>query len=62
MSYRVLNRVTLDFEYPIGRCDTAIDDLGGCQGIYFSVVGRSTLLLSDWGNDRPFGPTDVPNL
>ena len=32
VSYRGLNKVTNPFEYPIGRCDSAIKDLGDASG------------------------------
>eukprot|EP00978_Attheya_sp_CCMP212_P015878 scaffold41044_cov68-Attheya_sp.AAC.3 len=32
VSYRKLNTVTLPFEYPIPRCDDAIEDLGDGAG------------------------------
>ena len=39
VSYRGLNRVTNPFEYPIGRCDDAIEDVGdGTQYVYFVSV------------------------
>ena len=39
ISYRGLNRVTNPFEYPIGRCDDSIEDVGdGTQYVYFISV------------------------
>ena len=36
VSYRGLNRVTNPFEYPISRCDVAIEDIGDGTGkLYF---------------------------
>ena len=38
-SYRALNKVTLPFQYPIGRCDDAIESLGNGAGrLYFSIL------------------------
>jgi hypothetical protein len=43
ISYRKLNSVTLTFEYPIPRCEDAIDDFGDSAGkLYFiSLDARS---------------------
>ena len=43
ISYRKLNAITLPFEYPIPRCDDAIDDFGEGHGrLYFiSLDARS---------------------
>ena len=42
VSYRGLNRVTNPFEYPIGRYNDDIDDVGdGTQYIYFMSVDSS---------------------
>ena len=39
VSYRGLNRVTNPFEYPIGRCDDSIEDVGdGTQYAWFMSV------------------------
>ncbi len=37
VSYRKLNSVTLPFEYPIPRCEDAIDDFGGSAGKLFFI-------------------------
>lgn len=37
VSYRGLNKVTQLFEYPIGRCDTAIEDLGDTSSIFYFI-------------------------
>ena len=37
VSYHGLNKVTNPFEYPIGRCDSAIEDLGDASGIIFFI-------------------------
>ena len=39
VSYRGLNKVTKPFEYPIGRCDDAIDDVGN---------GTGCIIISMW--------------
>ena len=33
VSYRALNKVTALFEYPIGRCNDAIENLGDGAGV-----------------------------
>ena len=39
VSYRALNKITRPFEYPIGRCDDAVEDLGdGAGRIYFITI------------------------
>jgi hypothetical protein len=42
VSYRKLTAVTLAFEFPIARCDDAMDDFG--DG--FGVFGSSVLMLA----------------
>ena len=43
VSYRRLNQVTLPFEYPIPRCDDAIDDFGDSNGrLYFISLDNKT--------------------
>ena len=39
MSYRALNKITCPFEYPIGRCDDAVENLGDGAGrlLFFSI-------------------------
>ena len=37
VSYRGLNKVTNPFEYPIGRCDNAIEDLGDASGTLYCI-------------------------
>ena len=37
VSYRGLNKVTNPFEYPIGRCDAAIEDLGDGSGFLYFI-------------------------
>ena len=37
VSYRDLNKVTNPFEYPIGQCNSAIEDLGDASGILFFI-------------------------
>ena len=37
VSYRALNQVTLPFEYPIPRCDDAIDNFGDSVGHLFFI-------------------------
>ena len=37
ISYRGLNRVTNPFEYPIGRCDDAIEDVGDGTGYIYYI-------------------------
>ena len=37
VSYRGLNRVTNPFEYPIGRCDVAIEDVGDGTGDFWFI-------------------------
>ena len=54
-SYRALNKVTLPFQYPIGRCDDAIEDLGGGTGIlYFIIVDcvQKYHQIRVWARDR----------
>ena len=42
VSYRGLNGVTWSFEYPIGRCDSAIEDLGDAAGpLYFICLDKA---------------------
>ena len=42
VSYRGLNMVTQPFEYPIGRCDAAIEDLGDSAGtLYFICLDKA---------------------
>lgn len=42
VSYRGLNRVTNPFEYPIGRCDSAIEDFGDNAGkLYFICLDKA---------------------
>ncbi len=38
VSYRRLNQVTLPFEYPIPRCDDAIDNFGDSAGRLFFIA------------------------
>ena len=39
VNYRELNKVTSPFEYPIGRCDDAIDNPGdGAGKLYFISI------------------------
>jgi hypothetical protein len=43
VSYRALNQVTLPFEYPIPRCDDAIDNFGDSAGrLYFISLDNKT--------------------
>ena len=43
ISYRQLNQVTLPFEYPIPRCDDAIDNFGDSNGrLYFISLNNNT--------------------
>jgi hypothetical protein len=43
VSYRRLNQVTLPFEYPIPRCDDAIDNFGDSAGrLYFIALDNKT--------------------
>jgi hypothetical protein len=43
VSYRRLNQVTLPFEYPIPRCDDAIDNFGDSNGLlYFIALDNMT--------------------
>jgi hypothetical protein len=43
VSYRRLNQVTLPFEYPIPRCDDAIDNFGDSNGrLYFIALDNKT--------------------
>jgi hypothetical protein len=43
VSYRKLNQVTLPFEYPIPRCDDAIDNFGDSAGrLYFIALDNKT--------------------
>ena len=37
MSYRALNKVTAPFQYPIGRCDDAIEHLGDGAGVLLFI-------------------------
>ena len=37
ISYRGLNKVTNLFEYPIGRCDSAIEYLGDASGTLYCI-------------------------
>ena len=37
ISYRALNRITNPFEYPIGRCDSAIEDIGDGSGFLWFI-------------------------
>ena len=37
VSYRKLNSVTHPFEYPIPRCDNAIEDFGNAHGTLFMM-------------------------
>ena len=37
VSYRALNRITIPFEYPIGRCDDAVEDFGDSAGTLFFI-------------------------
>ena len=42
VSYRGLNGITKPFEYPIGRCDAAIEDLGDSAGtLYFICLDKA---------------------
>ena len=42
VSYQQLNWVTNLFEYPIGRCDTAIEDLGYSDGeVFFLCLDKT---------------------
>ena len=42
-SYRRLNQVTLPFEYPIPRCDDAINDFGDSNSrLYFISLDNKT--------------------
>ena len=65
VSYRGLNKVTNPFEYPIGRCDAAIEDVGDGHGrVYFisldAAQGYHQIKVRD--KDKPklafFGPDD----
>ena len=39
VSYRALNKIINPFEYPIGRCDDAVENLGdGAGRLYFITV------------------------
>ena len=43
MSYRSLNKITRPFQYSIGRCDDAIDDVGDGTGyIYYIDVDSAS--------------------
>jgi hypothetical protein len=43
VSYRALNQVTMPFEYPIPRCDDAIDNFGDSAGrLYFISLDNKT--------------------
>ena len=37
VSYRALNKITRPFQYPIGRCDDAIENLGDGAGMLFFI-------------------------
>ena len=37
VSYRGVNKVTHPFEYPIGRYDDAIDDIGDGTGYFYYI-------------------------
>ena len=68
VSYRRLNQVTLPFEYPIPRCDDAIDDFGDSTGRLFlmsldNMTGYHQVLVRERDQEITafFGP-DAENL
>ena len=63
VSYRALNKVTKLFLYPIGRCDDAVENLGGGAGrLYFITLdcaqGYHQIRVYYWDQDKLafFGP------
>ena len=55
VSYRALNKITRPFEYPIGRCDDAVEDLGdGAGRIYFITIdcAQGYHQIRIWGKDQ----------
>lgn len=38
MSYRAINKITRPFQYPIGRCDDAIEKLGDSAGVLYFIT------------------------
>jgi hypothetical protein len=65
VSYRRLNQVTLPFEYPIPRCDDAIDNFGDSAGRLFFIAldnktGYHQVLVREKDQEKLafFGPDD----